>query len=147
MWFVLCLLTGVLLVIALALPTAVLARESPATTSAEASGKEAATASVAVTEPGTAPEEESRESNGATIGGLILTVRLFNLKLGIENSLDAKLQNAKDSLDAANAGQLEEAVNKVQAFINACEAQRGKALTSHQFDQLIADGNAVIAGL
>jgi hypothetical protein len=89
----------------------------------------------------------SDPSENPTIEGLISTVEGLNLQQGIENSLDAKLQNAKDSLAAANAGLREDAVNKLQAFINACEAQRDKALTSEQADELIAMANAIIASL
>jgi len=70
----------------------------------------------------------------------------LNLQQGIENSLDAKLQNARDSLTAANAGLREDAINKLQAFINACEAQRDKALTE-QADMLIEMADLIIASL
>ena len=68
---------------------------------------------------------------------LIDDVEDLNLKQGIDNSLDAKLQNALEALEAANAGQRQDAVNKIQAFISAVEAQSSKAI-------LEADANALI---
>jgi len=78
---------------------------------------------------------------------LVEMVLQCNLKAGIENSLETKLQNAKNALTAANSGQREDAVNKLQAFINACEAQRDKALTPEQANGLIAKANTIIASL
>jgi hypothetical protein len=51
--------------------------------------------------------------------------------------MDAKLQNCVSALGAANAGQREDAVNKLDAFINSVEAQRGKELDDAQADELI----------
>jgi hypothetical protein len=65
-------------------------------------------------------------------------VTSYNLKQGIANSLDAKLQNALDALSAANAGQRQDVANKLEAFINAVEAQRGKELTNAQADALVS---------
>jgi hypothetical protein len=50
-------------------------------------------------------------------------------------------------LTAANAGLREDAINKLQAFINACEAQRDKALTTEQADMLIEMADLIIASL
>lgn len=69
----------------------------------------------------------------------------MNLQQGIENSLDAKLENAQDALLAANAGNRNDAVNKLEAFVNAVEALRGKALTDAQADQLVSVANSIIA--
>jgi len=80
-----------------------------------------------------------------TVGTLIDETQSLNLKQGISNSLDAKLQNAKDAQDAANAGQRQDAINKLQSFINAVEAQRNKAITNEQADILIALTNNIIA--
>ena len=146
MRFVLGLFIGLLLVVALALPTAVLAEKSATATEAETSVAEAP-AETAATEAETSTGEEADESDGTAIEGLMSMVEGLNLQQGIENSLGAKLQNAKDSLTAANAGLREDAVNKLQAYINACEAQRDKALTSEQADELIAHANAIVASL
>ncbi len=50
----------------------------------------------------------------------------YNGEFGISNALDAKLQNALDALVAKNAGQRQDAINKMQAFINAPEAKQAK---------------------
>lgn len=68
----------------------------------------------------------------------------MNIKQGIQNSLDAKLENAKKSLEAVKAGNRQDAINKLQAFINECEAQRGKALTNEQADLLISKAQVII---
>jgi sugar lactone lactonase YvrE len=81
------------------------------------------------------------------IGELINLVESFNLQQGIANSLDAKLQNAFDALEAANASQRQDAVNKLQAFINGVEAQRGKVLTDAQADQLLALAQSILSVL
>jgi sugar lactone lactonase YvrE len=81
------------------------------------------------------------------IQGLSDLVVNFNLKQGIANSLDAKLQNAFDALEAANAGLRQDAQNKLQAFINGVEAQRGKELTDEQADQLIALTQSILSVL
>lgn len=72
-------------------------------------------------------------------------VKSFDLQQGIESSLDAKLQSTRDSLDAANAVQRQDAAEKLQVFINEVEAQRGKELTSAQADQLIALATRTLA--
>lgn len=79
------------------------------------------------------------------IEDLVKEVESFNLKQGIENSLDVKLQNASDSLTAENAGLREDAINKFNAFIQAVEAQRGKELTDLQATILVSAANEIIA--
>ena len=79
-----------------------------------------------------------------TIDALINVTKSLNLKQGIENSLDAKLQNAKDALNAKNANQRQDAINKLQAFINEVDAQRNKSITNEQANLLIAMTNNVI---
>jgi PKD repeat protein len=74
-------------------------------------------------------------------------VQSFNFQQGISNSLDSKLQNAFDALEAANAQQRQDADNKMQAFIQAVEGQRGKEITSAQADQLIALAQRILAVL
>ncbi|UCE46592.1 MAG: hypothetical protein JSW47_13330 [Phycisphaerales bacterium] len=65
----------------------------------------------------------------------------FDLPEGIEDSLVSKLENAIDSL---NKGQDNAAVNKLEAFINQVEAQRGKKLTDEEADKLVARVQAII---
>jgi len=76
---------------------------------------------------------------------LIADVKDLNGQQGIINSLDAKLQNALDALEAKNAGQRQDAVNKMQAFINAVEAQRGNKITDAQANALVAKANYIIS--
>ena len=76
---------------------------------------------------------------------LIQDVEDLNLKEGIDNSLDAKLQNALDALEAANAGQRQDAVNKMNAFISAVEAQSGKAIEEADANDLIYKANVIIS--
>jgi hypothetical protein len=57
------------------------------------------------------------------------------------------LQNVQAALTAANAGQRQDAINQLLAFINAVEAQRGKALTNAQADQLELMCRQILASL
>ena len=83
----------------------------------------------------------------AMIGYLVQKVKGFNLQHGLDNSLETKLSNALDSLSAANAERRQDAVNKINAFIAECVAQRGKKLAVAQADELIADARDIIAVL
>lgn len=76
---------------------------------------------------------------------MIDKVLSFNLNQGIVNSLDAKLDAALHSVDAATTQQTQTAINQLEAFINAVEAQRGNKLTEEQANELNADANAIIA--
>jgi len=88
---------------------------------------------------------ESTLSDPVTlINGLIDLVKSMNFKQGISNSLDAKLENAKEALDKAAEGYRIDAINKLQAFINECLAQRGKALSEGQADQLVENTRTII---
>lgn len=78
---------------------------------------------------------------------LIALVESYNLQQGISNSLDAKLQAAQDSLAAANAGNRPDTIQKLQAFINQVEAQRGLAITDAQATALINFANRIIQSL
>jgi hypothetical protein len=81
------------------------------------------------------------------IGSLSDLVASYSIQRGIGGSLEAKLQNAQRALVAANAGQRQDAANKLLAFINAVEAQRGKALTNAQADELVALARRIVARL
>ena len=81
------------------------------------------------------------------VNHLIATVESMNLQQGIENSLDVKLEAARDALFAANAGNRNDAINKLEAFVNAVEAQRGKQLTDEQADELVSLANDIISTL
>ena len=80
-----------------------------------------------------------------SINDLVTLVQSMNLARGISNSLDTKLQNAASALSAENAGDRGDAINKLQAFINATQAQSGNQLTAAQANQLIAAANRIIA--
>ncbi len=79
------------------------------------------------------------------IGQIIDVVKAMNLGQGITNSLDAKLSNAMEAMQALNAGQRQDAINKLNAVINQTEAQRGKLLTSSQADLIIAQVRRVLS--
>ncbi len=81
------------------------------------------------------------------INNTIDTVQTFNLQQGISNSLDSKLSAAVNSLNDINTHNDAAAVNSLQAFINAVNAQRGNKITVAQADALISQANALIAYL
>ncbi|MHA2142931.1 MAG: LamG domain-containing protein [Candidatus Thorarchaeota archaeon] len=99
------------------------------------------------------PEEINAIYNAGSYGkcklsvltaNLIDLINEMNLKQGIDNSLDSKIQNVQAALDAANAGNREDAINKLEAFINAVEAQRGNALTDEQANMLVEEALRII---
>jgi probable HAF family extracellular repeat protein/YD repeat-containing protein len=76
------------------------------------------------------------------LADLIALVKSFNLKQGIANSLDSKLQNVQKALTAANQGDMATACNLLGAFINETQAQSDKEITADQATQLV---NAAIS--
>jgi hypothetical protein len=60
---------------------------------------------------------------------------------GYRNNLENKLHRA---LDEFNAGDLEKGIKKMNAFIKAVEAQRGKKITEADADFLIASATRII---
>jgi len=78
------------------------------------------------------------------VGDLIDTVTDMNLQNGINNSLDAKLDAAVNALTDLNESNDQAAINTLNAFINAVEAQRGNAITNEQADTLVAAAQAII---
>ena len=81
------------------------------------------------------------------IHDLIDLVESMNLQQGIDNSLDAKLTSVLASLEAVNADQRNDAINKLYAFINEVEAQRGSKITDEQADSLIVAAQRIITAL
>jgi len=75
---------------------------------------------------------------------LIDKVELLNHYQGIVNSLDAKLDAALKALSDLNENNDVAAINTLQAFINAVEAQRDDKITDAQATELIADAQAII---
>jgi hypothetical protein len=86
-------------------------------------------------------------ASAGSIAALISLLESFNVQGGIENSLEVKLKGVEASLTAPNAAQRQDAINKLQAFIQEVEAQRGKTLTNSQADQLELMANQMIAAL
>lgn len=78
------------------------------------------------------------------IAGLVADVIGLNLQKGIANGLDAKLDSALKALEDLNENNDVAAVNSLRAFINAVEAQRGKAIPAAAADELIASAQAII---
>ena len=76
-------------------------------------------------------------------GDLVRVVKSYNLKAGVENSLDAKLQNALKAYQAAVAKDKLTACNYMVAFSNEVIAQKGKALTQTQANQLVAAASQI----
>jgi hypothetical protein len=70
----------------------------------------------------------------AQIGDLINTVNSFGLSMGLQTSLDAKLE---DALTAVNAGQTATACSDLTDFINQVKAKTGKGISTSQAQQLI----------
>lgn len=75
---------------------------------------------------------------------LVGTVMTLNLQNGIANSLDAKLDAAINALDDMNTHNDVAAINSMEAFINAVEAQRGDKISSADADMLIAKAQQII---
>lgn len=96
------------------------------------------TGSVTVFRPATAAE---------LLSSLINTVLTLNVRAGIANSLDAKLQAVMAALDDANGGNSGSAINVLYAFLNAVEAQRGKSLSDAVADDLVLVAEQIIAVL
>jgi hypothetical protein len=81
------------------------------------------------------------------LASLATFIQTLNLSHGISNSLDTKLQNALQALDAANAGDSPSACNRLGAFIHEVNAQSGNALTAAQGAQLTTMALQVRAAL
>jgi hypothetical protein len=81
------------------------------------------------------------------LGDLINAVAQLNVRAGIVNSLDSKLQNALDALNDARGGNNASTINKLNAFINSVNAQRGNGLTDQEADYLINLANRIIAAI
>ncbi|MHC4445821.1 MAG: SBBP repeat-containing protein [Planctomycetota bacterium] len=78
------------------------------------------------------------------IEALIAAVISLNLQQGIANSLDAKLGAALQAIDDINANNDVAAINTLEAFINAVEAQRGGWISDADADALIAAALCII---
>jgi hypothetical protein len=68
----------------------------------------------------------------------------LNLPLGIANSLEAKLASILAALDAASAGAVAAACNKLDAFVAEVRAQAGKAIVEADAAMLIAHAQRIM---
>ena len=68
----------------------------------------------------------------------------LNLQQGISNSLDAKLDAALKAIDDINANNDVAAINTLQAFINAVQAQWGNKISEADADALIVTAQQII---
>ena len=91
------------------------------------------TEDVCVTTPSLSPPE--------AIENLISDMVDIDLPEGIENGLTSKLDSATFSLEK---GKTIPAINKLNAFINLVEAQRGKMIYEDDADALIAEAQRII---
>jgi len=78
---------------------------------------------------------------------LATLVVAINIQQGISNSLDGKIDAALAALEDVNAHNDVAAVNSLNAFINAVEAQRGNKISDSEADALIASAQAIIESL
>ena len=83
----------------------------------------------------------------AQVEALVEVVLSLNLKAGIGKALDSKLQNALAALNRGLEQDNGSAVGILSAFIHSVEAQRGKALSTEQADQLVSAAQDVIDAL
>lgn len=81
------------------------------------------------------------------INDLANIVITLNLQQGISNSLDAKLETTIKALDDLNENNDIAAINSLNAFINAVEAQRCGKITCEDGDMLIAKAQVIIEKL
>jgi hypothetical protein len=78
---------------------------------------------------------------------LVAEVLALNIQNGISNSLDAKLDAVLRALDDANENNDVAAINALEAFINAVEAQSGNHISTEDANALIAAAEVIIAVL
>lgn len=80
-------------------------------------------------------------ANTYTVCKLSPLVKSLNLQKGIENSLVSKGDSA---CDLFNKGKINAVINKLEAFINEVEAQRGKKISDEDSDLLITAAQMII---
>jgi hypothetical protein len=87
-------------------------------------------------------------SPAVQIQNLITSTLITNLASNVQSQLDAKLNAAIRTLDAANNNSSSVAANQLQAFVNAVSAdvQSGK-ITCTQATALVNAAQAIVAGL
>ncbi|MHC4168077.1 MAG: hypothetical protein ACYSWQ_14060 [Planctomycetota bacterium] len=83
-------------------------------------------------------------SPSVLVENLVDEVVALNLQNGIENSLDAKLDAALNALDDLNENNDVAAINSLEAFINAVEAQSGNKILAEDAATLISKAQQII---
>jgi hypothetical protein len=78
---------------------------------------------------------------------LVADITALNLANGIENSLDAKLDSALSALEDAAAQNDQSAINAMQAFISAVNAQSGSHIPEADAHDLVQSAEEIIAVL
>ncbi len=78
------------------------------------------------------------------VAELLEEVGGLELPRGIENGLEAKLEAALRALEDENENNDAAAINTLEGFINAVEAQRGKKIPEAEADALIAAAQEII---
>lgn len=77
------------------------------------------------------------ESPEDLVTNWVSDVIALNLQTGISNSLDSKLQAVFDSLDEIKGNNTKSAKNRLGAFVNEVEAQRGTEISESDADFLV----------
>jgi parallel beta-helix repeat protein len=96
--------------------------------------------------PWTTPNGWLTQDPNDLLVDLATDVFSLNLVHGIENSLDAKLNTALGALEDVNENNDVAAINALEAFINAVQAQSGKKIIPESAaDALIAQAQEIIA--
>lgn len=80
----------------------------------------------------------------AQVEALIVEIQESNIQKGVKNSLIKKLENAIKSIKKGN---LNAAINQIEAFQNEVRAQRGKKIPEALADQLLSDSDDIIQNL
>ncbi len=93
---------------------------------------------------GTASIDVLVQSPAGAAEVIIEEVKEMDLPQGTEDSLISKLATATDAFER---GQDNAAVNKLEAFIQQVNAQRGKNLTVQEADRLITDAQSILANV
>jgi hypothetical protein len=81
------------------------------------------------------------------LSDLVNAVIALNLKAGISNAFDSKLAVVIQALDDSRNQNDAAAINALNAFMNAVNAQRGVWLTDSQADGLISSARAIAQAL
>lgn len=75
---------------------------------------------------------------------LIGKVKEYGLAPGIENSLTSKLENVLSSVAGGTAEMRQDAIGKMNAFVNECQALEGKKLSTDQVNDLLSVAGDIV---